>query len=460
MAKKQINKQTENAIRRNAPAEAKWLTQPINITFMKGDMTLNQVNTMIELVDALQEQIGYALTNKVKSVFKDEDYDAMGKLVVPVAFSSMTSDARRYQYYEDVARSLAETSVTIEKIGDDGTPYTSIKPIISEARVPKSDSGYRSGTIEFVIEKEMVDTLFDINRYNRYIKSVAKNSKSVYTSRIYQFITAYKNIGTWKPKYEELHVIFGLSTYVTDKVTKLKTWVPKKYPNYRQFKQKILKVAHDELKELADRGEVDCYFEFSEEYPTAKHMGKPERIVFNIISTSFGIDHDKSVAVSRQKIEIEKMLREFGCSVSDMKQILKLVTADNAKYCIEQITNIKAYICTHKDKVGNVKAYAVSSIKNALIELVPQADEVKVSPLSVQEMKPKTAKTSAEPTDADRTEWGRVVESLNGSAIIDALELKADNDGAYIKVPSHLSFDVFKKEIDIIMSAGYRVKKG
>jgi len=447
MAKKPKNKQAESALKRNAPAEAKWLTQPINITFMRGDMTLNQVNTMIEVVDALQDRIAYALTNKVKSVFEDKDYDAEGKVVVPVPFAAMTDDARRYQYYESIARSLAETSVTIEKIGDDGKPYTSIKPIINEARIPKTDSGYREGNIEFVIEKDMIETLFDINRYNRYIKSVAKNSKSVYTSRIYQFITAYKNIGYWKPKYEDLHIMFGFSEYKTDKETKVREWTPIKYPNYRQFKQKILKVAHDELKELADKGEVDCYFEFSEQYPTSKQMGKPERIVFKIISTKYGMDHDKKVDDARMRINIENGLKEFGCSTTDIRQMMKLVDADNAECCMAKIHEVQSYIEAHKDKIDNVKAYAISAIRNALVDMVENLVEEPLADEGVEGVEEDEGVDEVKIDDR----WSRVASECSDAhmkMVLEGLELKGNTLYANTKT----FVEMFGNEIREIMN--------
>lgn len=374
MAKTKTNKQAVDAIVRNAPASAKWLNQPINITFMSGDLSLNQVNTMIEVVDALQDKIHTALTEKQKSVFTDEDFDAQGKVVVPVPFKMMTDDPRRYAYFESVAKSLAETAVTMERVGKDGKPYTSIKPIINEARIPLSEKGNR-GVIEFIIEKDMIDALFDLTRYNRYIKSIAKSAKSVYTSRIYQFITAYKNIGAWRPLYKDLHIMFGLSHWKTDPKTKEKEWIADKYPNYRQFKQKILKVAHDELMELAESKEVDCYFDFNEIYPPGKANGMPERIEFIIHTTEYGQQSRDSIDISKQLIAIDKLLKDvYGLNVADRKQVMALVDKDNIDFCRQKIDEIGEWM-NKNGGVEDKRKYMTVSLKNALMETIPTVKE-------------------------------------------------------------------------------------
>lgn len=375
MAKKKTNKQAEEAIVRNAPAEAKWLNQPINITFMRGDLNLNHVNTMIALIDTLQTKINTALTEKQRSVFTDEDFDAQGKVVIPVPFNVITDDPRRYAYFEAVAKSLAETSVTTERIDKDGKPYTSIKPIINEARIPRSDGGHR-GVIEFVIERDMIDTLFDLNRYNRYIKSIARSAKSVYTSRIYQFITAYKNIGVWRPLYKDLHIMFGLSHWKTDPKTREKEWIADKYPNYRQFKQKILKVAHDELQELAESKQVDCYFDFKEIYPAGRSNGMPERIEFVIHTTDYGQQAEDVQAFARHRADIEKTLREtYFLKSADCRQILSLVTQDNVQLCIAKMREIGEWIEKNGSQIEDRKKYMIASLRNALMETIPVAAE-------------------------------------------------------------------------------------
>lgn len=375
MAKKS-EKLIDKAIIENAPMEAKFLKQPANITFMRGDISSRQWNMMIELVDSMQEHINTALTEGRKSIFTDEDYDE-NKVYLQVPLSSITTNPEYYRYVEDVCESLMKVVVPVDKVGKDGHQYVEMNHIIDKARIPKAESNYRKGYVEIVLDRSHVDTIFSLSRYNKYLKSVAKNSKSIYTSRIYMFITAYKHMGEWKPLYKELHKIFGFSKYERNQSTGRDEWVVEKYPNYRQFKQKILKGAQDELKTLADNGAVDCYFDFEEIYPMGKKRGEPEKIHFKIHTTDMGREMDKRGDESRYILEMEKILRnDYDFKTSDIKQILALVNHDNAEYCLTKIADIGEWMNTHSDLVKDRKKYMIASLKNALLDTVEAAATV------------------------------------------------------------------------------------
>lgn len=424
---------------------ARWLTQPTSLTFLKGEMTLNQVNTMIELVDVLQDKISTALSTKQTSIFTDEDFDAKEQVVIPIQFSAMTTDPRRYKYFEDVARSLAETSITTERIDKDGKPYTSIKPLIAEARIPKSSGGYRN-TMELVIDKDMIDSVFNIIPYNRYLKQVARNTESVYTSRIYMFISAYRKLGTWKPKYEDLHMIFGFSRYVEDKETKTKVWTPSKYPVYRQFKQKILNVAQKELRELADNGWTDCYFDFVEEYPIGKKSGKPERIIFYIHSTELGEQLQSQGEVNAKLVNLEAILRkEFRCSPTDIKQTMKLVDADNIDFAMLKIEDARK----HLDGIENKPAYIIATLRNALQDLIPQAETVTTEQSEPEEGRAEApvAGTAKEPSASEQKLFKSVLQEKTEKMWHSAFSLKSvSDDTVIIGVPNEGNLKFFREK--------------
>ena len=85
------NKKQEKAIIENLPvASTKWIKQPWNLTFVKGEMSLMQLDVFVTLVDRLQEKINNVLSGKSGSLFEDSEYDTDDVVQVRVPLSSVT----------------------------------------------------------------------------------------------------------------------------------------------------------------------------------------------------------------------------------------------------------------------------------------------------------------------------------------------------------------------------------
>lgn len=378
MAKEKVKKH-EKAVLDNVPAEAvQWLKQPHNLTFLRGELSMSQLNIMVELVGQLQAKIEEGVASG-RTLFTDEDYDPFKRVEVRVPLKSLTSNPTKYNEVEDVANMLwRDLSVERSCKNEDGTDAIERVHVFHSVKIPRSDGEggvkqYRKSYIEFKIDRDMAESVFALDRYNKYIKSIAKNRKSAFTSRLYMFITAYRKVGVWKPTYEDLHKLLGFTVYEKDK------WVVKKYPEYRHFKRKVLNVAHDELKELADSGQVDCYFEFTEEYPEGgKKADGPHKIIFTIHTTELGKDMDMQTTFNKKWIEIEGIMRnDFDLKTSSIIQLRGLVDAENADYLLLKMEELKGWLKEHEKEVGDVRKYVVKSLRNALMDLIPVAKEVK-----------------------------------------------------------------------------------
>lgn len=374
---KEKDKKHEKQILDNVPAEAvKWLKQPYNLTFLRGELSMSQLNVLVELVSSLQVKIEESLANS-RTLFTDEDYDPFRRVQVRIPLKEVAKHASQYEEVKIMAKSLLSLQVEELKVKD-GERSVIFKNVFSSVEVPLrvSEEGrksYKKGYIEFVIDRDMAENVFALNRYNQYIKSIAKNRKSAFTSRIYMFITAFRKFGVWKPTYEELHKLLGFTVYEDNK------WVVNKYPEYRHFKRKVLNVARDELKELADAGQVDCFFDFEEEYPEGgKKADGPHKIIFTIHTTELGKDVEQQTSFNKKRIEIEGVMRnDFDLKTSTIIGLLKLVDPENADYLLHKMQELKVWMKEHENEVGDARKYVVKSIRNALMDLVPVAEEVK-----------------------------------------------------------------------------------
>lgn len=381
MAKKEEikKKKIESTIVDNVPTDAvEIFKQPWNLTVLKGEMTRSQVNMLIELVGQLQGRIREAQRDQRTSLFSNEDFGEEGKISIDIPLSSITKNACKYGEIETIATRLLDMKIVTEK-EEEGRMYQVWENIFDSVWIPKDEahsfkSGVRrKGFIRIVFSREKSNKVFSLDRYTRYIKGVAKNSKSLFTSRLYMMLSANKDFGQWIVTYDELHRIFGFSSYDINKGE----WVVVKYPEYRKFKQRVLSPACEELKSLAEQGETDLYFDFAEIYPAGRSSGQPEKIRFSIHTTGYGKSQEVLSDYQRKKIELERNCREwFDFRTSDCNQLLHLVNADNIDFTLLKANDVKDYLEKNSSRIEKKCSYAISVLKSALLDLVPMAEEV------------------------------------------------------------------------------------
>lgn len=110
----------------------------------------------------------------------------------------------------------------------------------------------KTGVYEVEVSKEIMPELVELaERFHTYELTVALTLKSVYSQRLYELCSQYKNYqdGHFNRKMDELHRIFE---------------VPESYKNFGIFKARVLEPARKEIKSLYDEGTSDLYFEYYE----------------------------------------------------------------------------------------------------------------------------------------------------------------------------------------------------
>ena len=408
-AQQKTKKAQDDTIMKHLPQEVEWIRQPYALSVMRGDLSLTQTHIMVELMGALQVKINDFIAHmgeEGNAVFKEEDFDENGVAHVDVSLAAVSN---RPDYYSDVEsmayRLMSATIKKPEKV--EGMRMMKLSHVFDSISVPFEDNerGRRKGFIRFYFNREQARDIFTFTRYSKYIKAVARNSSSQYTSRLYMIITAYKAFGRWVVDYSELRKILGFLAY-EEGADGQWDWVEKKYTEYRQFKRRVLKTAADELRQLADQGEADCYFDFHEIYPPGKKNGTPDKIVFLITVSDLGKLQNQSSSYARKLHALEDTLRDdYDFRPSEIRQLMQRVNDENLDVLLAKMTETTAYMAREAGKVRDRKKYLFTALRNVLDDFEEAAaeeiiDELPLFGAAKRQQQQQAAKGAANTTDA------------------------------------------------------------
>lgn len=383
----------EKAVLRNVP-EISYIKQPYNLTFMRGELSNMQLSAVIEVMDQMQDRVekwlgmGTQQKELQPSLFSKEELEA-GIPAIRIPLSSLGVLPQYYDRLEDAVRSMTSQTIEYESTID-GQPSKVFAPLFKRIAIPRRSvlneraiegkveapskhTPRRGSFIEIDLNTEIVPYLFNMKQYNKYIKEVARNC-SLYTSRIYMCITAkkYSQTGIWEISYSEFRQIMGADRY--DNATR--KWVTAKYPVYTDFRKRVLNGAMKELKELEERGEVDCYFTYEEVFPGGIRRGNPDRLRFFIHITEMGKLEQARTEIAKGKIEIQQYMRQnFRFNLQECNALLRLVDDEHLSEMLKKCHELKQYLDEHQGKIEKPKSYAFVTMKSWVENLIPVAEE-------------------------------------------------------------------------------------
>lgn len=420
MARKSSDNKIEKIISKNLPSEQQHYTrQPISLTFLKGDLSLSQVNALVEVVDSVQDKINAVLQKgkdaqgHYSDLFSQQDTGPDGRVNIDIKLSALGVAPSHYGEVAEAVLKLQDIKFARE-VKIDGKDYWQSVVLFPNISIPASAckgydhldkdgnlvSGKRyQGFIRFKFNLDDANALFSLNRYTQFLKTVTGRCRSQFTSRMYLYISSNKKFGRWSISYKELRRLFGATKFVKrengkfvekdiqqkflvgtveiEEEEKGGAWVRVKYPGYGQFKQKILKVAETELKKMADEGVVDCFFTYDEILPKGIKRGTPESFVFHIHTTAMNAQIVEEVEQIKIYSEIEKkLIHVLDIKASEAKKIMLQVDESNQQAVEQKIEELHNYLLRNPGKIKNTGLYCVKAMLAFLEDLTPMIDEV------------------------------------------------------------------------------------
>jgi len=264
MGTKKTKQQPELAEDSEKKLPSHYIRQPYPISAMQANLTTQQIRILVGMMQSIQDG--------VRKMFEKNQRTDNGQLLL---FPDMQDDHVKVEFrfsdiavrpdaYRDVETIAEKFMKMVFRYEDKDAGEVTLQHFVDEVTYPKR--GSKRDRIVFSFTKKQAQTVFNFTKYSRYMLSVAASANSKHTARIYMLITSARGferddagVFHWYVGYEELRRILGC-----DEKDAADRWYRKSQKQYKHFKADVLRTAQKELKEMADAGKSDCWFDFTE----------------------------------------------------------------------------------------------------------------------------------------------------------------------------------------------------
>ena len=159
----------------------------------------------------------------------------------------------------------------------------------------------RTGNIVIKMLTENIRDIFTMQYgYVTHLSHIASISKKKRTPRLYIYLSRFRDIGHKRVPYKDLVEFLGLTDEYYDKNNS----GANPYTSWSKVKSLVLEQVKKEMKEMADNGEIDFWFDYTPIFPNGKTRGIPEYVEFIITKSALGLlrDENNERIVQEQRI--------------------------------------------------------------------------------------------------------------------------------------------------------------
>ena len=296
--------QEKTEAEKNVPV--RYIRQPYPISAMQADLSRQQIRILVGMMqsvqDGVQEMFERGPVNNQLLLFPDITTD---RIPIDFKFSDVADRADAYRDVEKIANKFMQMVFRYE---DKQKGEVTLAHFVDSITYPRK--GSKRDKIRFYFTREQAQAVFDFTMYSRYMLSVASEAESKHTARIYMLITSARGFdhdGTgvfhWYIGYEELRRMLGC-----DEKDEHGHWFRKSQKLYKHFKSDVLRTAEREMKQLADNGKCDCWFEFVE--LPEDFVGEPQRFDFVVHLSEMGRQESSRIRNHEEAMKLVKYMEE------------------------------------------------------------------------------------------------------------------------------------------------------
>lgn len=308
--------------------KSRWIKTPL--VYARQGATLNRMQTdvMLMVSEKLQSFInGFFADGRNKlgvapnsAVPDDAFVDPDKMLPIRINLDEIT-DKYHYERLDSALKDMSNLEIRVsmrtQKKNDQGAllfdingnpimhDVFNIMPLFSVITVPKfeNDSQKRKGYIDLKINKEVANTVFDMNHgFVEHLARIAKYSQTDATSKVYLLLKAkmyqqHKNkvvVPTVELKTATGHILYDPKTGLMLSETYLK---------WSEYVRRILVPVQKDLDKMSLDNKTEFSFTFLPLYKGGKSRGTPENVEFTIVPSQLGLAHKRTKGMSTFAVE-------------------------------------------------------------------------------------------------------------------------------------------------------------
>lgn len=387
MAKKNINKEKDKKKNVITLTKDNILYQPWKLVSSGYDASALQQNAVIAVLKKLKGALrsmhyeymesarsgeGHHQTSlfdtKEASEFLSQDKN---ELLFTIHMSELGVDHNYYQRAFDAVRKIANVEVIVPQ--PDGS--YDLKPLftlnVSENNIVKDENGKpmhdengnvilryeaRNPTVNLKLQRDIAETIFKDNM-NTFLDETAMTISEKYPKRIYMYLASFKNNGYFEIDYWNFRKELGFNDSGEEHIM---------YPKWSDFKRRVLDPSVNVLKEMAQQGLSEYWFEY-DVVATKVRFKVPDKLIFKIYLSRVGEDLEKIKESYKEFQAIADRLRsEF---MQDERQITRIkyrLKYEDYDAFSRKLDELSYYFANTKKKIVSKKSYVNKTLTDFL----------------------------------------------------------------------------------------------
>lgn len=279
---------------------SEYVKNPLGYAQLRGNMSRVQASVYIGVLDYMQPRIAKVLD--MRKAIRD------GKIPAGTQLSLFSQDELRQQLItiemplrdlnistkdmkqvQETLENMTSASYTYRTTDENGVSKIESIRMFTKAGIEgrqMKDGRMTCSKVYVDVVLEAWDRLMNTDHgYTRHLKNIVPMCRNVKTSRLYIFLSAlnYKmRNGTADIPYDDVREFLGAMPYEKDGK------IVNKYPRYANLKRDVLDPIKEEMKQLADSGNIEFCFDYEAHRPNGKQRGEPDFIRFWLVAPEHG----------------------------------------------------------------------------------------------------------------------------------------------------------------------------
>lgn len=391
------NAKEENQILKELNEETEFVKQPYLYAMVGADFTLVQRSIMIEIIHTLQDQFNAYLRGRSRpdgqltlDLFTEEEKtNRIKTFIIEASAIGVKPDA--YEELEQACKNLLRMQMYVPMIDPkSGDLVHRIANLFSSMVIPtKENPNYkyrnekrrRKSYIQVNMETDTLKQICDLNNgrgYLDHVYRIARISRRKRTPSIYIYLSRWaKDFPCKSVNFIDLKKYLGVvvPTVEKDKNTGRKVEVEKdSYPKFSLFCKFVMDPIKEDLDRLARENKVDFSFDYEPVYKGRARRGDPEEIKFTIHLSGLGEELKRRRKQRNLPTDVWNLLRaELGLTETDIKGLSDMLPDNLASDFRKEVAGIGDKLKKYRPK--NERAYAVTVLKNFIMQRIPLAEE-------------------------------------------------------------------------------------